>query len=369
MTERREAPGSLSAVDAGEVLGLPPDVVRVLADAGYLAAAARPGGVPRFALGDLKAFQARSADRFDEWAWDARGDDGLDVDALLELIGERTEEMAERSLDLFHLFLPESLTMQEEHRQRFLDEAGERIQAILTVCAHGAGGDETVEHDLADVGADAAHNGVPLPAVLVSLRVSRDLVVSTACDVAQERGRRWGLALAVALIKVIPAIDRLSDAVARGYWEALLEIEAEGIDRFRTVVDRVADGVFTTDASGVVDYANPALAAMLGRPVEDLVGRSADAIVDDRFEVRWFERLREGVVVGLDGVVSPVERGLHRRKHAGAAPGAVDEGDGVVDEDAGDRPERVGGAAFTEGDRGAVVAAEGDGGLERDLPE
>jgi PAS domain-containing protein len=305
-------PASLSAVEAGSVLGLPPDVVRVLADAGYLVPSSLRGGVPRFALGDLKAFQARTATGGDEpEEWDA---DGFDPDAVLGLLDGRVEEMAERSLFLLRNVMPESRDWSQRRRDRFVADASERIRAILAVCAHGPGGpdEDAVSRDLADIGADAAHHGVPLPVMLVALRTSRDLMVQSAVEVAEERGRQWGLALAVALTRVIPAIDRLSDAVARGYWDAVLEIEAEGLDRLRTLVDRVTDGVFSADADGVVRYVNPALVELVGRSADGLVGRplvevlgvepGVDGVVDGR-DIRQFERLRDGVVVGWDGLV------------------------------------------------------------------
>jgi PAS domain-containing protein len=306
----------LTAVEAGHVLGLPADVIRVLADAGYLSPSSLRGGVPRFALGDLKAFQARSSEVVvGPVAWDPGPiDDDLDPDALLGLLDGRVGEMAERTLYLLGAVLPEANEWSERRRQRFLAEAAARIEAILAVCAHGPGGpdEHVVAQDLAEIGADAAHRGVPLPGVLVALRTSRDLMVQTAVEVAEERGRRWGLALAVALTRVIPAIDRLSDAVARGYWDAVLEIEAEGLDRFRTVVDHVADGVFTADADGVVRYVNPTLVGLLDRSADGVVGRPlVDVLgvepgvdgVAGGLAVRQFERLRDGVIVGWDGLV------------------------------------------------------------------
>ena len=314
--EGERAPGSLSTVEAGDVLGLPADVVRALADAGYLTPSSLRGGVPRFALGDLKAFQARAADTLDPDGYEAglTSVDGFDPDALLALLDGHVEDMADRTLFLLQSVLPDVRDWSEARRQRFRVEAVARIQAILAVCAHGPGGpdEDVVADDLAEIGADAAHHGVPLPGMLVALRTSRDLLVQTAVEVAEERGRRWGLALAVALTRVIPAIDRLSDAVARGYWEAVLEIEAEGLDRFRTVIDEVGDGVFTLDAEGVVRYVNPTLARLLDRSADRLVGRPlVDAIgveagVDATaggLAVRQFERVRDGVIVGWDGLV------------------------------------------------------------------
>jgi len=313
--DQRGTPGSLTAVEAGAVLGLPADVVRALADGGYLQATL-VRGVPRFALGDLKAFQAWSAEATgDAERWDL-GDTGggLEPDALLALLEGRVDEMAERALYLLQGVMPEAREWTEVQRERFLTEAGARIRGIIAVCAHGPGSVHVdgVAKDLAEIGADAANSGVPLPAVLVALRTTRDLMVQTAVEAAEDRGRRWGLALAVTLTRVIPSIDRLSDAVARGYWEAVLEIEAEGLDRFRTLVDRVADGVFTADAHGVVRYVNPALVELLDRSAGSLVGRPlVDVLgIDPGFEgavgrlvVRQFERVRDGVVVGWDGLV------------------------------------------------------------------
>lgn len=318
MSVDRGTPSSLSAVEAGDVLGLPADVVRALADAGYLPSSLQRG-VPRFALGDLKGFQARTAEAIDTVEWDLSTDVGLDPDALLALLDGHVDDMAERTLYLLETVIPEARHWSEARRQRFLDEARKRIAAILAVCARGLNrDDEAVVHDLADIGADAAHNGVPLAGVLLVLRTSRDLMVQTAVELAEAQGRRWGLALSVALTRVLPAIDRLADAVARGYWEAMLEIEAEGLDRFRAIADQVGDGVFALDENGMVEYVNPALAELLGRSADAVVGHPAAAVLGiepgvDGFvagrPARQVERLRDGVAVGWDGLVRARELG------------------------------------------------------------
>lgn len=368
-----KTPESMNAVEAGAVLGLPADVVRVLADTGYLPPASLRGGVPRFALGDLKAFQARASDTGDGLLG-AAGADELDLEGVLPLLDAHADVIARRTLEALGTVLPEVLAFTDAQREQFVTEAQDRIRAVLAVCATGPGADPELEHDLAEIGADAAHGGVPLTGVLMVLRIARDLVVQTAVELAEERGRRWSLALAVALTRVLPAIDRLSDAVARGYWEALLEIEVEGVDRFRHVAASVGEGVFCLDAGGVVTYANPALVAAVG-PV---VGRAAhDALgvapgVDGAAAagpVRQFERLRDGVVVGWDGVVGLGQRRLDGGEHAGAAPGVVDVRDGVGDEALRDVAERLGGGTVAEDDRRPAVAAEGDGGLEGHAPE
>jgi PAS domain-containing protein len=371
----------MSAVEAGTYLGLPADVVRALSDAGYLPSVLR-GGVPRFALGDLKAFQARAAEAADP---DADPDDvelddagDLDPDVIIGLLTGRVGDMAERTLRVLQAAMPAAQSWGPVEQAELVRETADRIDAILAMCAEGPTADDesTVSGDLAGIGADAAGSGLPLAGVLLELRTSRDLLVQTAIEVAEEHGRRWGLALAVALTKVIPAIDRLSDAVARGYWEATLAGLAGDAERYRAIVDDLDVGVAVTDPEGVVVHANAALVAMLatstddavGRPLDDVVGVApgVDAVVGD-LDVRQ----RQRGPVGWDVVVTRVRA---EQVHGGgedpaAAAGVVDRGHGLVDEAGGDRPERLGGGTLAEDDGVAGVAAEGDGGLEGDLPE
>ena len=312
----------MSAAEAGDLLGLPADVIRALADAGYLHAVDLRSGSPRFGLGDVKAFQARLNDGATalagSTAWGLALDaEELDPASLLAALDVRSSEMAEQTLDLLAAVYPSAAEFSPERRQRFIKEARHRMEAIIALCARGPGTDEPLEHDLAEVGAAAAHAGVPLPGVLVALRITRDLVIQTAIETAEARGRHWGLALSVTLTRVLPAIDLLADAVARGYREAVLEIEAEGLERYRNLVERMSDGVFAVDADGIVGYVNPALSAVLARRTDDMVGRPigdllpvdpgvADAAISlggSRFRVLQVERLVDGVVAGWDGIV------------------------------------------------------------------
>jgi PAS domain-containing protein len=318
--ERRDGPAAVTAAEAGELLALPADVVRALADAGYLPPSELHKGTPRFAVGDLKAFQARLGEGSSDsiagvpgWGLVFDGGD-LDPDALLRVVEHRAADLAERTLDLLVAVFPEAAAFSAQQRDRFVDESRTRIEAIIALCTRGPSGDEPLEVDLADIGADAAHAGVPLPGILAVLRITRDLVVQTAIEAAEERGRQWGLALAVTLTRVLPAIDRLSDAVAQGYWEALVEIEAEGVERYRTVVDLTSDGIFELDDDGIVRYANPAAVELLGPltgRVTDVVlpgvvpGAASTELVINGAAVRilQFEQLRDGVAAGWVAVV------------------------------------------------------------------
>src|SRR5437867_2222899 len=117
------------------------------------------------------------------------------------------------------------------------------VEAMVGVTGQGAEVDEALVGDLQDVGAGAAWAGSPLPQLLVILRISRDLVVQTAVELAEERGRHWGLALSLLLTRVLPAMDRLTDAIAQGYWSAILGREEESRARYENVVEHSSDGV------------------------------------------------------------------------------------------------------------------------------
>ena len=165
------------------------------------------------------------------------------------------------------------------------------------------------------------------------LRISRDLVVQTAVEVAEERGRHWGLALSLLLTRVLPALDRLTDAVARGYWAAVIERQEESRARFANMVEQSTDGVYEVDLDGRVSYANAALGVILGRRADEIIGarfievldpatqfaldaeesevviRRADGVVRV-LDIRSVERRVDGVLVGYDGTVRDMTAAL-----------------------------------------------------------
>src|SRR5438128_4939992 len=262
--------------EAAELLHLPIGSVEALVGAGYLVPADSGDAGPRFALGDLKAFLARNAD-------DGSGDlfaeaaEAADPQALLDALDGRSEEMARRAFDIFTTVFPEATGWTLSEQARFIDQARKRFEAILAVTGQGEEVDEALVGDLQDVGASAAWSGSPLPQLLVVLRISRDLVVQTAIELAEERGRHWGLALSLLLTRVLPAMDRLTDAIAQGYWAAVVGREEEARARYENVVEHASDGIYEVDLHGIVQYANPSLAVIVGRPLEEL----QDAQLDD----------------------------------------------------------------------------------------
>ncbi|MEY2449577.1 MAG: two-component system, OmpR family, sensor histidine kinase MtrB [Acidimicrobiaceae bacterium] len=325
--------GKMTLPEAAGILSLPVESVVALVGAGYLHTTASDDG-PRVALGDLKAFLARNADGDDPVLdlVDVSLDD-LDPQSLLDALDGRSEDMARRALDLLVTVFPEAGRWSLGQQARFIEEARSRFEAILAVASLGDQVDEELVDDLAAVGADAARSLTPLPEVLLVLRISRDLVVQTAVEVAEERGRHWGLALSLLLTRVLPALDRLTDAVARGYWSAVIERQEESSARFANMVEQSTDGVYEVNLDGRVSYANAALGVILGRRTDELVDASFIEVLDPAtqfaldaeeievvvrradgvvrvLDIRSVERHVDGVLVGYDGTVRDVTAAL-----------------------------------------------------------
>jgi PAS domain S-box-containing protein len=339
MTSRSTGkPNLLALRDVAEALGLPSSAVVALAEAGYLAPAQSGPDGPFFPVSDVKAFVARNADNGSgNLLLSEPG--SVDADDLLDALDGRSADMARRAYEIFVTVFPETRTWDARERSRFLEQAKARFEAILAVASQGAEVDQALTSDLEEVGAAAAWAGSPLPHLLVVLRISRDLVVQTAIELADERGRHWSLPLALLLTRVLPAMDRLTDSIAQGYWSAVVGREAEHKARYEHVVEHSSDGVYEVDLDGAIQYANPSLGVILGRPGEEL----EDALLSDVIvpmdgsgsiapllseppggarrlelvvfrpdgvrrvlEIRTTARRREGEVVGVQGVVRDV---------------------------------------------------------------
>jgi PAS domain S-box-containing protein len=268
--------------EAAAMLRLPAAAVQALVGSGYLLPRSTgPRGL-EFRLADLKAFVARNADKSQEsYSFEqSLGEfEGADPQGLLDALDGRSEEMARRVYDIFSTVFPEAAGWTFSEQGLFIEQARARFEAILAVTSQGAEVDEALVDDLQEVGAQAARSGSPLPQLLVILRISRDLVVQTAVELAEDRGHHWGLALSLLLTRVMPAMDRLTDALAQGYWAAILGREEEARSRYEHVVEHSSDGMYEVDLNGRILYANPSLAMILGRPVDQLQGaRLADVV-------------------------------------------------------------------------------------------
>lgn len=196
---------------------------------------------PEFARSDLKAFLARNADA---GAADSfpQVEVGPDLNLLLEAVRARADEMAHRALDVFCKSTPETALWSAAEQERFVAQSRRRFETILDVTGAGDGVDDDLVSDLEAVGAGAATADGPLPQLLGVLRISRDLVVQTAVEVAEAWGRRWGLALSLLLNRVLPALDRLTDALAQGYWAAVVGREETLRARCEHLMEHSDDG-------------------------------------------------------------------------------------------------------------------------------
>jgi hypothetical protein len=146
----------------------------------------------------------------------------LEAEAILDSLEDAVPSLAARALHIAEGVFPEAATWDDLERRRFEHQAGDRLAAILRMARSGdaVGAPELAE--LVEAGAVAAGAGAPLPHLLLALRVSRDLIVQAAVRLAGERRDGGAPALAVVLTKVLPVSDRLTDAVARGYWLAVV---------------------------------------------------------------------------------------------------------------------------------------------------
>lgn len=334
----------LGVEEAADYLGIPAEAVQALVTREYVTPLEVTEDGPLFAVSDLKGFMARNTPDEDLFADEV----GADPQALLDALDGRSEEMARRAFDIFRATFPEAREWPLEEQVRFVDQARKRFEAILAVTGQGEEVDEALVADLEAVGAGAAWSGSPLPQLLVVLRISRDLVVQSAVEIAEEHGRHWGLALSLLLTRVLPAIDRLTDALARGYWAAVLGREEELRERMESLVTHASDGVYEIDLDGRVTFANPSFAAIVGRSHDQLDGQplsetmlaapgEIESLMSEPhsesreldFEivrpdgvrrllmVTSFPRRSEGVVVGYQGIVRDVtvERELERAKN------------------------------------------------------
>ncbi len=298
----------------------------------------------------MKGFLARNADGGST----ILVPDDADPTELLEALEGRSAEMARRALDIFSAVTPETTIWTAEEQQRFVDQSTARFEAILAVTRAGKDVDESLVEDLREVGASAAWAGSPLPQLLVVLRISRDLVVQTSIEIVEARGQGSSQALGLLLTRVLPALDRLTDALAQGYWSAVIGREETERARYEHVVEQSSDGIYELDVSGRLSYANPSLQAMVGQSMLDLEGArlehmfqvlgdtSAEALaqldavsiqtggdaevtfealradgVRREFHVVTFPRTQDGDVVGYQGVVQDVTavREAERARH------------------------------------------------------
>jgi hypothetical protein len=232
---RAPRPSGLDLHHAADVVELPETALAALAGAGYVAADQDPGGERTFQLPDLKAFVARNADNGTGGVLpppppvaDLEPAADLEPEELVGLLDERAEHMALRMLKMYATVFPQVVGWSEARQAKFVVRTKARFEAILAVAALGDSIAPELVEDLRAIGHSAARHGVELPQVLTMLRVSRDLVVQNAIELAEDGERHGGHALSLLLTRILPAMDRLGDALTEGYWAAVAPGRASG---------------------------------------------------------------------------------------------------------------------------------------------
>jgi PAS domain S-box-containing protein len=264
------ASSRLNLSEAATYLNLPRDTVAALVAGGFLRPVGQDAAGPVLSIKELRAFMVWNVDEPEDdelidLSAGAEGSAARQPNAMLDALEGLLDEMAEQAYEIFATLFPEARQWSHPDHGRFVEQAKGRFQAILAVSRHGFDVDEALASDLQSVGAAAAWDGAPLPQLLVAMRISRDLLVQTAVDLAEARGHQWGLGLSLLLTQVLPATDRLTDSLAKGYWSAVVSRQKEARARYEHVVEHASDGVYEVDLEGRIQYCNPQLGLILGR--------------------------------------------------------------------------------------------------------
>lgn len=215
------SPKRLDVETAAALVALPPAAVEALAAAGYIAGSMDADGHRAFDLAELKAFVARNADTGSGGRLHRSLIPDLGTEELVELLDERAEHMAARLLKMYATVFPQAGSWSASTQTKFVKRTKDRFEAILAIAALGDPFEPEFVEDMQEIGASAARSGVKLPQILTMLRVSRDLVVQNAIDLAENGERPGGHALSLLLTRILPAMDRIGDALTAGYWEAM----------------------------------------------------------------------------------------------------------------------------------------------------
>lgn len=276
---------------AAEILGLSPIGVIALHEAGFLVVAEGiEASETTFLLTDVKALSARltgvaseesieatfreEMDFFDELEMEASAP--VDLTVLVALLNEQSGDMAARAyISLCRVYEPAS-SWTIEQRARFIDQTSARFEAIFAMVM--AGDDIDLAGELSDVGAVAAASGSSLPELLATLRISRDLIVDSAVELLEMSPQQWAEAFPALVARILPTIDRLTDAISRGYWAALMSSDRGALTVLRHESAVAGDGLYVVDLDGNIRSANPALAVQVGWPLASLTATSLSEV-------------------------------------------------------------------------------------------
>lgn len=196
----------------------------------------------------------------------------VDADSILAALDDRVDDLAGQAFEVFVRQIPEARQWDATRRDKFVAQARGRFGAVLAVLDQGAEVDEALQHDLEAVGANAAVAGSSLPHLLIVLRISRDLLLREAMRIGVQPG------VTEFASRLVPAVDRLTDALSRGFWSFTLDQVDEEREQFANILDEIPNGVYETDMDGEIIYANAALLGKLG-VTDDVAGKPLSELI------------------------------------------------------------------------------------------
>ncbi len=182
-----------------------------------------------------------------------------DRQALLSALESSVDELSRRAFEHYSRSIPSARQWSPEQRDAFVLQAKGRFGAVLAVIQHGSQVDEALRSDLERVGAAAATSGTELAHVLLVLRISRDLLLSTAMQLSVEKNHAWDHLLTGFATRLCSSVDSLNDALSHGYWAEKLDTITRQLEMIGNVFEHSPYGVYEADLDGIIRFANRAL--------------------------------------------------------------------------------------------------------------
>lgn len=261
----------LPVAEAARWLRLSESTLQDLIRAGFIATVA-DGSIP---TAELKAFSLRNA----EGGAAAQGSQsGVDVGTIISALDAEIEQLSGQAYEIFSRAVPAARQWKESQRNDFVKQAQGRFGAVLAVTAQGAQVDDALRNDLEEVGAGAAWAGSSLVHMLAVLRISRDLLVQRAMTMADEQ-QGWAEPLKLFITRLMPSIDRITDAISAGFFRALNQELREQNERMTEFVNKIPYGVYEADMDGLVSFANDAFGVIVGTEAASLQGMALGEVI------------------------------------------------------------------------------------------
>lgn len=203
----------------------------------------------------------------------------METHELTAALGERVDELAEQVWDIFQHVAPEAESWDEKQAARFVDQARNRLAAVLAVVEHGAEVGDAIRRDLQTVGSNAVNSHSSLQQLVFTLRISRDVLLHSAIRLLSDESEVWQWKLSTFTQMMLPAVDRMTDAITAGCWSEKLRRTQLSLHRFESLVERIPYGIYEVDIDGLIRFANPALAHLAGRDGENLEGYPLNGVL------------------------------------------------------------------------------------------